>query len=42
MKLRFVAVPVGGSFDVYVRGNAETEQELSEMVLSVFADSYLD
>ena len=38
MNLRFCCYPIGGSFNVAVRGDAETKEELSEMVISLLTE----
>lgn len=42
MDLSFHAYPVGGSFNVCVRGNADSEEELSEMVMGLFTDGLME
>lgn len=42
MNLQFVLCPAYGSFDVNVVGQAESEEELKEMVLDLFATALME
>ena len=41
MNLQFCCYPIGGSFNVAASGNAESKEELSNMVMAIFTESLM-